>query len=200
MTNISHTMRRAEQKENQSPPHRYSLRRIPDSPANPPGVQEKVEALQDGVFQPILKRGPLAEVEHKALKDQYRSGVRTLGSQGEAERRKKVVEAAVAKISQLERTVAQLKKQIRQVKEDHKDTKTELEEAKGGYLDVRGELDEAEELVERLKRDFDRYRRWWVNEYYFVKVLLGMVPDPRAVETIASASHARYKVYKEEVA
>ncbi|KAF6747588.1 hypothetical protein DFP72DRAFT_1075251 [Ephemerocybe angulata] len=177
-------MRRAEQKENQSPPHRYSLRRIPDSPANPPGVQEKVEALQDGVFQPILKRGPLAEVEHKALKDQYRSGVRTLGSQGEAERRKKVVEAAVAKISQLERTVAQLKKQIRQ-----------------GDISTSGaRLDEAEELVERLKRDFDRYRRWWVNEYYFVKVLLGMVPDPRAVETIASASHARYKVYKEEVA
>lgn len=37
-----------------------------------------------------------------------------------------------------------------------------------------------------------RYRRWWLNDYHFIKVLLTMIPNPQEVAHIAESSHARY--------
>ncbi|KAJ2914413.1 hypothetical protein MD484_g6008, partial [Candolleomyces efflorescens] len=98
----------------------------------------------------------------------------------------------------LQRSEKRLKSQLLQLKEDMKDVQGELQETRTEFLNAMERLDEEEARAMDLETGVDQFRRWWLNEYHFVRLLLQMVPDPREVEVIAASSHARYRTVFED--
>ncbi|KAF6765306.1 hypothetical protein DFP72DRAFT_839163 [Ephemerocybe angulata] len=103
-----------------------------------------------------------------------------------------------ARIRRLEVSERRLKQRLEQRAEDLRDSKTELEGTVTELLRAQEQMDRQEEYLKGLRTQVDKYRGWWLNEYYFVKLLLGMIPKPAEVAVIAASSHARYKAYSAE--
>lgn len=70
-----------------------------------------------------------------------------------------------------------------------------LEEAASILAKAEKTIMKLQTSVATLKCDGDKFRRWWLTEYYSLKVVLELVPNREDVETIASASHARFSTY-----
>ncbi|KAF6745747.1 hypothetical protein DFP72DRAFT_856053 [Ephemerocybe angulata] len=98
----------------------------------------------------------------------------------------------------LERSERRLKKQLRDVREELRDKKSELGGVTSEFLDAQSKVEEQTYHMDGLRKQVDRYRGWWLNEYLFVKILLDLVPCPKDVEEIASCSHDRYRTYCDE--
>ncbi|KAF6744226.1 hypothetical protein DFP72DRAFT_1078932 [Ephemerocybe angulata] len=103
--------------------------------------------------------------------------------------------ALKARIVELERSEKRLKKQLQQKREELKDDRSELGGIRLEVVDALERVDEQKKQIANLRKQIDRFRSWWLNEYHFVKVLLDIVPNPKDVEVIANSSHSRYKVY-----
>ena len=77
-------------------------------------------------------------------------------------------------------------------------SQTELlkfEEAASTLAKAEKKIMKLQASVATLKRDGDKFRRWWLTDYYSLKVVLELVPNREDVETIASSSHARFVTY-----
>ena len=109
-----------------------------------------------------------------------------------------IVARLEARILHLERSARRLKSQLENEKENRKDSRAEIHEARNESIILAEEMEKREAQLEQLQRQVDRYRGWWINEYYFVKVLLQIVPNPKDVEHIAAASHRRHMIYQTE--
>lgn len=94
----------------------------------------------------------------------------------------------------LEKRNHRLRRELRAARQDEKNLEGELQEAQQGMEDIQERLGKAEDSVRTARSEVDRYRGWWLNEYYFVKVLLQMlsIHQRKEVEPIAVSSHARY--------
>lgn len=106
-----------------------------------------------------------------------------------------VLEALKARVRQLESSERRLKTKLRHDKELLEDARGTLEEVQNELLDAEEELDKSEGILKATRQEVDRYRGWWLNEYYSIKVLLQLVPNPREVAAIAATSHSRFMTY-----
>ncbi|KAJ3546961.1 hypothetical protein NMY22_g1842 [Coprinellus aureogranulatus] len=105
------------------------------------------------------------------------------------------IEELKRRVIALQRAESSLKARLRNKSEAMKDTKGELQEARTECLKAEEALDEKEREVETLQREADRYRGWWLSEYYSLKVVLGMMPYRKDVEAMASSAKDRYRAY-----
>ncbi|KAJ3549636.1 hypothetical protein NMY22_g802 [Coprinellus aureogranulatus] len=99
------------------------------------------------------------------------------------------------KIQAFERSHKRQKTQLRMKAEQLKDAKTELEEARVQVVMLEEKMDKMEATERILVRGLQRYREWWLTEYYSLRALLGMIPDKADVEAIASSAHGRFMHY-----
>jgi predicted RNase H-like nuclease (RuvC/YqgF family) len=102
-------------------------------------------------------------------------------------------------IERLERAERRLKDQLRKKSECVKDAKGQMEEARSECVIAEENLEEKEQAMEALGREADRYRGWWLTEYYSLKVVLGLVPNKDDVEVIAASARGRFATYSEAV-
>ncbi|KAF6751822.1 hypothetical protein DFP72DRAFT_850335 [Ephemerocybe angulata] len=100
-----------------------------------------------------------------------------------------------AKIKELEASRTRIKKNLRNRCEALKDARDELTAVIHEVTELQKGADRQEEQLQSLRGEVDRYRGWWLNEYIFVKILLGLVPRPADVCVIAAASHSRYRTF-----
>lgn len=103
------------------------------------------------------------------------------------------------RIEKLERSEKRLKIQLQGKAESVKDAKVTMEEARTEWLKAEERLEEKERSVEALQREAERYRGWWLTEYYSLKVVLGLVPNKEDVEVLASSARARFVAYSDAV-
>ncbi|TEB19264.1 hypothetical protein FA13DRAFT_1719018 [Coprinellus micaceus] len=101
------------------------------------------------------------------------------------------------RIAEIERSERRLKLQLQRKAESVKDAKVEKDEARTEWLKAEEKLEEMERTVETLRREAERYRGWWLTEYYSLKVVLGLVPNKQDVEVIASSARGRFVTYSE---
>lgn len=76
-----------------------------------------------------------------------------------------------------------------------KDTKGERDEARTECMKAEEALEERGLQLEAMTREADRYRGWWLTDYYSLKVVLGLVPNKKDVEVIGAAAHSRFATY-----
>ncbi|KAJ3510731.1 hypothetical protein NMY22_g15882 [Coprinellus aureogranulatus] len=100
-----------------------------------------------------------------------------------------------SKIQNLERSQGRYKTQLQMKAEQVKDMKVELEEARTQLGLMEEKMDEMVEEARILARELQRYRAWWVTEYYSLRALLGMIPNKADVEAIASSAEDRFKIH-----
>ena len=98
-------------------------------------------------------------------------------------------------ILRLERSEQHLKRKLAEKAELFKDMKVERDEARTEWLRAEERLEERGELLSAINRDLDRYRGWWLTEYYCLKVVLKLIPDweRKGVEAISASSLARFE-------
>lgn len=96
------------------------------------------------------------------------------------------------RIAELECSEARLKSKIRQKVESMKDMKVEIGQAQAEALRAEEKRESMTALVQQLEGDLERYRRWWLTDYYSLKVVLDLVPNKRDVRAIALSSQARF--------
>ncbi|KAF6756506.1 hypothetical protein DFP72DRAFT_1066853 [Ephemerocybe angulata] len=100
-----------------------------------------------------------------------------------------------ARIRVLEGVKRRSRNEIRRRVEELKDSRGELTAARNELFDTQKEVDRLEETLGGLKVEVEKWRRWWLNEYHFVKLLLNLIPNSADIHTIAASSHARYKAF-----
>ncbi|KAJ3532284.1 hypothetical protein NMY22_g7801 [Coprinellus aureogranulatus] len=98
------------------------------------------------------------------------------------------------RLDRLERSEQRLKKMLNRDRERLADKAVELEEALRTLEKLEEKLDQKNETIETLTRDLKRYRSWWLNEYYCLKVALSLARNPKdaGVQAMKESSHARY--------
>ncbi|KAJ3496471.1 hypothetical protein NMY22_g19807 [Coprinellus aureogranulatus] len=98
------------------------------------------------------------------------------------------------KLDRLERSERRLKNMLNRDREKLADRAVELEEARRALEKSEEKLDQKNETIKALTGDVKRYRSWWLNEYYCLKVTLELVRNPKdaGVQAMKESSHARY--------
>lgn len=121
---------------------------------------------------------------HRQLLEATRSRPR-----GQAE----AINALTTRIQALERSEQRLKARLAEQKDTLKDTKADLKAALFQASILEERLDEEEIAQRKLVQELDRYRRWWLNEFYSLKVAVQLIPDPDdGVLAMQESSRARY--------
>ncbi|KAJ3497036.1 hypothetical protein NMY22_g19742 [Coprinellus aureogranulatus] len=120
-------------------------------------------------------------------------------SADEALKLKADIKTMELRIANLERSEARLKGQIRQKVENLKDMKVEVDRARAEALRAEEARDDMEVGIQDLQQRFERYKRWWLTDYYSMKVILELVPNKDDVRDIALGAQARFKAHCKEV-
>jgi hypothetical protein len=105
-----------------------------------------------------------------------------------------VIDTLNARINTMERTEQRVRKQLRDEKERFKDSKAYGEGLLNLLVLVEEKVSTGEALTAMLRCDIDRYRGWWITEYYSLRAVLGMLSrDQRAeARAIGEAAEERY--------
>ena len=107
-----------------------------------------------------------------------------------------MVKAMKARILALERSERRLKSRLIEEKESLKDTKADLEAAQYQASILEERVDQEVAARKQVAAELERYRGWWLNEYYSLKVALQMIADPDdGVAAMQESSHARFKIH-----
>ncbi|KAJ3526687.1 hypothetical protein NMY22_g10071 [Coprinellus aureogranulatus] len=108
------------------------------------------------------------------------------------------IDALNMRIQKLERTEQRLKRQLRQEKERHKSSKAEGEGALNLLVLAEEKLSDVEAVMAVLKRDVDRYRGWWLTEYYSLRAVLTMLSREQRedVHALAQSAEARFMTFQ----
>lgn len=109
------------------------------------------------------------------------------------------IEALNRQIRVLEQSERRLKTRLCEEKEFVKDIKAEFEAAQNEALILAERLHNEKVNLKESTRDLERYRGWWLNEYYSLKVALQMIPDEDlddGVQAMAASSHAQFVVHE----
>jgi chromosome segregation ATPase len=99
------------------------------------------------------------------------------------------VESLKLKIQSLERSQGRYRQKAEGKAEKLRDVKVELEEARNQAIEMEEKVEEMRESM----RVLERYRRWWLTEYHSLQALIGLIPDRRDVEAIASSADERFR-------
>ena len=113
----------------------------------------------------------------------------------EAAKLKAEIAALTRRIREYERSERRLKKQMGVKAELIKDARGERDEARTECVKAEEALEEKEQTLEIVTREANRYRGWWLTDYYSLKVVLGLVPNKKEVEAICAASRDRFLTY-----
>jgi chromosome segregation ATPase len=108
------------------------------------------------------------------------------------ERVKEEAEALKHRLQVLERSERNLKLKLLKRKEDLKDVMTELQGTRTELILAEEKIGEMGDQLHLTRREFEKYRGWWLTEYYSLKVVLDLVSRRDNVEEIASSSRARF--------
>jgi hypothetical protein len=76
-----------------------------------------------------------------------------------------------------------------------KDARGERDEARTECVKAEEALEEKEKTLEVVTREANRYRGWWLTDYYSLKVVISLVPNKEEVEAISAASRDRFAAY-----
>ena len=95
------------------------------------------------------------------------------------------------------KTIARMKRSLAHRSRVARVTREELKDSQEEAADIQQRLEASDAELQRTRRELERFKGWWVNEYCFVKILLQMVPDPEEVDAIAESSHGRFARYCE---
>ncbi|TFK28676.1 hypothetical protein FA15DRAFT_652681 [Coprinopsis marcescibilis] len=107
------------------------------------------------------------------------------------------------KICLLEASERRLKKKLLSKGEEIGDLKAALQAAKHESEEMEQRIDEAEEAteainkekkraLEALKREKEQYRKWWLNEIQFTKLLLSMDSTPQRDQDVVREIRRHY--------
>lgn len=112
-----------------------------------------------------------------------------------------MIDSLNVRIHGLERTERRLKKQLLEERERLKDSKVDAEGARNSLVLMEEKICEAEATIAALRQDVERFRGWWLNEYYSLKVLLTLVPQESKgdVRHIVHAAHARFATWSTSI-
>jgi hypothetical protein len=101
------------------------------------------------------------------------------------------------RIHKLEKSEQRLRRQLKEEKDRMKNSKAEAEGALNLLVLTEEKMCEIEAVMAVLRQDVDRYRGWWLTEYYSLKALLAMIPRDRrgGVYHIAESAHARFATF-----
>lgn len=101
------------------------------------------------------------------------------------------------RIHKFERNEQRLRRQLKEEKDRMKDSKAEAEGALRLLVLAEEKICEIEAAMAILRQDVDRYRGWWLTEYYSLKALLSMIPRDRRGDAyhFAEAAHARFATF-----
>lgn len=113
------------------------------------------------------------------------------------ERAIQTIDAFKARIRTLERSEQRLKKQVKEEKDRLKDCKADAEGTLSLMVLAEEKVCELEAVIAELRQDVDRYRRWWLTEYYSLRALLALLPNDsqQDVKHIAESAHARFATF-----
>lgn len=101
-----------------------------------------------------------------------------------------------ARIQTLERAERRVKTRLVQEKENTKDVRADLGAAQHRVSILEERLDNECIAQQRILAELERYRGWWLNEYYCLKVALQMIAEPDdGVEAMRESSRARYMIH-----
>ncbi|KAJ3542864.1 hypothetical protein NMY22_g3350 [Coprinellus aureogranulatus] len=148
--------------------------------------------------QPSLAAGQSVEAEHRNTKATHTSriGNRRLTRLSSQLQEKTEIQALNARIRALEKSERRLKARLLEDKESLKDSQAALQAAlyQGAILEER--LDNAITVQRDVRAELERYRGWWINEHYCLKVALQVIVDPDdGVLAMRESSRARYLIH-----
>lgn len=110
----------------------------------------------------------------------------------ELERAKKEVDILKHRVEALEHSERRLRKKLADKAESSKDIMTELQGTRTELIFAEEKIAAMDVQLQLVKGEFEKYRRWWLTEYYSLKVVLELVSSRDNVEEIASSSRARF--------
>ncbi|TEB39961.1 hypothetical protein FA13DRAFT_1704097 [Coprinellus micaceus] len=96
------------------------------------------------------------------------------------------------RVQALEHVENRLKRKLAERKEELKDVMTELQGTRTELILAEEKIEEMGVQLQLAGGEFEKYRRWWLTEYYSLKVVLELVSRRDNVEEIAAASRARF--------
>jgi hypothetical protein len=106
------------------------------------------------------------------------------------------MQALNARIRALEKSERRLKGRLAEEKEALKDAQTEARAAQHQASILEERLDNEGLAYQHVMRELERYRGWWLNEYYCLKVALRLITEPDdGVLAMRESSHARFMVH-----
>ncbi|KAJ3494081.1 hypothetical protein NMY22_g20125 [Coprinellus aureogranulatus] len=108
------------------------------------------------------------------------------------------IDALRSQIEGLHRAEKRLKSRLRDKTEGMKDMNVELDEARAEAVQLEEQMEGMKVKGQVLQSNLERYRRWWLTDYYSLKVVLGLVPNQEEVKHIAEGAHGRYKAHSTE--
>jgi chromosome segregation ATPase len=108
------------------------------------------------------------------------------------ERIKEEADMLKRRVQLLARSEERLKQKLAERKEELKDVTTELQGTRTELILAEEKMGEMGDQLQLTRGEFEKYRRWWLTEYYSLKVVLELVSKRDNVEEIASASRARF--------
>ncbi|TEB22933.1 hypothetical protein FA13DRAFT_1715750 [Coprinellus micaceus] len=101
------------------------------------------------------------------------------------------------RIKAMERTEQRLRKNLGEMKERFKNAKADGEGLLNLLVLAEEKVSTAEAVTSMLKDDVNRYRGWWITEYYSLRAVLGMLPQDQRDEArlIEEAAEDRYTTW-----
>jgi hypothetical protein len=132
---------------------------------------------------PTIKRYAVAPPLLPAVR---RSGAREL------ERIKGEADILRDRVEVLAHSERRLRKKLADRAESSKDLMTELQGTRTELIFAEEKIAAMDVQLQLVKGEFEKYRRWWLTEYYSLKVVLELVSSRDNVEEIASSSRARF--------
>lgn len=118
-----------------------------------------------------------------------RSGTREL------ERVRAEADVLKHRVEVLTRSERRLQKKLAERKESSKDIMTDLQGTRTELIFAEEKIADMDVQLQLIKAEFEKYRRWWLTEYYSLKAVLELVSSRDNVEEIASSSRARFLAY-----
>lgn len=105
-----------------------------------------------------------------------------------------------ARIRRLEQSERRLKRQLVEGGDRLANKEVELGEVRRALHTLEDVCEEQKESVRELEGGVDRYRRWWMNEFYSLKVALSLARDPsdRGILAMKESSQARFMTWSAE--
>jgi hypothetical protein len=102
------------------------------------------------------------------------------------------VEELERQLSLLTSALARSKAKAKAKAEQVLDLRTELQHMKRDMELVEQESDRKDELLDAAKKETEQYRKWWLNEVQFMKLMLNKIPDRNRDIDFVRASQAHY--------